>query len=233
MNCKKCDNTCIKNGFQVNGIQRHLCQYCNHNQQEVYTYNAYKKNTNEKIVKLIVNSCGIRDVSRILTISKVTVISRVLKIAKSLQCPFIYETDQVYEADELCVKMKGMNRCWINYAINRKTKKVIGSSVGSNNKENLKKVINKVLCLNPKKIYTDKLTAYPSLIPSTIHSVRKYQTNTIERFNLNLRTHLKRLSRKTICFSKNMQMLEAAVNIYFWVFNTNQLYKKGKISLAL
>ena len=233
MNCKKCDNTCIKNGFQANGLQRYLCKYCNYNQQEIYTYNAYKKNINEKIVKLAVNSYGIRDISRILTISKTTVISRVLKIAKALQWPFIYETGQVYEADELCVKMKGMNRCWVNYVINRKTQKIIGHSFGSNNKENLGKVIGRVLCLNPKKVYTDKLTTYPGLIPSTIHNIRKYQTNTIERFNLNLRTHLKRLSRKTICFSKKIQMLEAVVSIYFWVFNTEQMYKKDKISLSL
>ena len=231
MNCKKCDSTCIKNGFQKNGKQRYLCTICKLNQQQFYRYNAYKKKINETIVKLLVNSCGIRDISRILTVSKTTVITRILKITKTLQWPSIYESNQVYEADELCVKMKGMERCWVNYAINRKTKKVIGFSFGSNSKEKLSKVINSVLSLNPKKIYTDRLTTYPGLIPKAIHSDRKYQTNTIERFNLNLRTHLKRLSRKTICFSKSVEMLEAVVKIYFWVFNTNQIYKKGEISL--
>jgi len=233
MNCKRCDNTCIKNGFQINGKQRYLCKLCNCNQQEVYTYNAYKKNTNEKIVKLVVNSCGIRDISRILTISKTTVISKTLKIAKDLQWPTTYETDQVYEADELSIRMRGMKYCYVSYIINRKTKLVISFSVGRRTNENMKNSIYQVLCLNPNRIYTDSLPNYKGLIPKEIHRTRKYQTNNIERFHLNLRMHLKRLSRKTICFSKNMQMLEAVVNIYFWVINTNQIYKKGKISLSL
>ncbi len=231
MNCKKCDIICIKNGFQHNGVQRYLCTFCNLSQQQLYTYNAYKKKTNEKIVKLIVNSCGIRDISRILSISKTTVISKILKIAKGLQWPSIYEKNQVYEADELSIKMKGMKKCYVSYIINRKTKRVISFCVGRRTNENMKRHIYHTLCLNPKRIYTDGLPNYKSLIPKEIHRARKYQTNTIERFHLNLRTHLKRLSRKTICFSKNMQLLEAIVNIYFCVFNTNQMYKKDEISL--
>ncbi len=234
MNCKKCDAKCIKNGFQYNGVQRYLCTLCNLSQQKEYHYNAYRKNTNTSIVKLLVNSCGIRDISRILHISKTTVTSRVLKISKAIQWLPIYEYNQIYEVDELCTKLKGQKHCcWVSYSINRKTKQVINFSIGSNNKEKLGKIIKSVLQLNPKKVYTDRLPVYKSLIPSEIHSTRKYQTNIIERFNLNLRTHLKRLSRKTICYSKNTKMLEAIVNIYFWFFNTKQACKKGYFLLNL
>jgi len=188
MNCKKCDNTCIKNGFQVNGLQHYFCNICKISQQQSYTHNAYKMNTNEKIVKLMINSCGIRDISRILSISKTTVISRVLKITKALQWPFIYETDQVYEADELSIKMKGMKYCYVSYTINRKTRLVISFCVGRRTNESMKSSIHRLLCLNPKRIYTDSLPNYKGLIPRKIHRARKYQTNTIERFHLNLRT---------------------------------------------
>jgi len=56
---------------------------CYSSQQTIYRYNAYKKHNDESIVKLVVNSCCIRDISRILTVSKTTVISRILKIAKN------------------------------------------------------------------------------------------------------------------------------------------------------
>ncbi len=228
MNCKKCDTRCIKNGFQYNGVQRYLCTLCNLSQQKAYHYNACKKNINNSIVKLLVNSCEIRDISRILHISKTTVTSRVLKISKAIRWLPIYEYNQIYEVDELCAKLKGQKHCcWVSYSINRKTKQVIDFSIGSNNKEKLGKIIKSVLRLNPKKIYTDGLPVYKSLIPSEIHSTRKYQTNTIERFNLNLRTHLKRLSRKTICYSKNARMLEAIINIYFCFFNRRAIAKKG------
>jgi IS1 family transposase len=76
------------------------------------------------------------------------------------------------------------------------------------------------MALNPKRIYTDKLNIYPGLISKSIHSSIQYKTNHIERFNLTLRTHLKRLSRRTICFSKNSKMLENCLRLYFFGNNT-------------
>lgn len=107
-------------------------------------------------------------------------------------------------------------QCWITYAINRKTKQVISFVVGSKTNKNIGKVINEILLLNPRKIFTDKLLSYKTLIPKDIHSNCRYQTNRIERFNLNLRTHLKRLNRRTICYSKSVKILQAIIKIYFW-----------------
>jgi insertion element IS1 protein InsB len=70
--------------------------------------------------------------------------------------------------------------------------------------------------MNPKKICTDVLNIYKTLVPERLHKVGLPNTRHIERFNLNLRTHLKRLSRKTICFSKSKELLEACLKIYFW-----------------
>ncbi|MDR1582354.1 MAG: IS1 family transposase, partial [Prevotellaceae bacterium] len=36
----------------------------------------------------------------------------------------------------------------------------------------------------------------------------------IERKNLNFRTHLKRLNRKTVCFSKNEQIHDNVIGMY-------------------
>ncbi|MBS1665188.1 MAG: hypothetical protein JST68_29350 [Bacteroidetes bacterium] len=40
--------------------------------------------------------------------------------------------------------------------------------------------------------------------------------NRSERKNLTLRTHLKRLSCRTFCFSKSLSMLESCLKLYFW-----------------
>ena len=76
--------------------------------------------------------------------------------------------------------------------------------------------MDKVLSLEPTRIYTDRLNVYPSLIPKEIHSVFNYCTNIIERKNLTLRTHIKRLSRRIICFTRKQENLEAHLRIYFW-----------------
>jgi insertion element IS1 protein InsB len=67
-----------------------------------------------------------------------------------------------------------------------------------------------------KQIFTDGLDSYRQIIPAAIHKVTHYGTNHIERKNLSLRTHLKRLNRKTIAFSKSLLVLEACLKIYFW-----------------
>ena len=55
---------------------------------------------------------------------------------------------------------------------------------------------------NIKRYYTDDWGAYERNIPTNEHEIGKASTQKIERKNLNLRTWIKRLSRKTICFSK-------------------------------
>ncbi len=215
MICKTCGNSCIKNGYQTNGKQRYYCKYCKLHQQETYTYIAYNKETNNSIYKLLINSCGITDIARVLHISKNTVNRRILRMAAQIKTPVYSESFQSYEMDELCTKVLG-KQCWVNFAINRRTKQVINFVVGGRSNDNLVKVVDTLLHLSPKRIYTDKLINYYSLIPRCIHNNSRFQTNHIERFNLNIRTHIKRLSRKTLCYSKSLAMLEASLRIYFW-----------------
>jgi insertion element IS1 protein InsB len=83
-------------------------------------------------------------------------------------------------------------------------------------KKNLKRVTDTLLLSNCRQIFTDGLAIYKQIIPAALHKIKRYGTNHIERKNLGLRTHLKRLSRKTIAFSKSLLMLEACLKIYFW-----------------
>lgn len=215
MNCTKCKARCIKNGFQTNGKQRYYCKICKRSIQKKYTYNAYLTTTNKNIYNLVINSCGISDISRVLKISRNTVKKRILLIAYNIKTPFITERYKSYEMDEIGIKVNGKKLC-VAYAINRITKNVVGFNVGGRTNEDLNKVVNRILLLNPKHIYTDGWPSYKSLIPKKIHVISRYQTNRIERFNLNLRTHLKPLNRKTICYSKCVQVLSAILRIYFW-----------------
>ena len=105
---------------------------------------------------------------------------------------------------------------WIVYALDRISKDVISFSVGSRTKRTLSYVTNSVILSNPKKVYTDKLIHYKALLKDVTHKVYKYGTNRIERKNLSIRIHLKRLNRKTICFSRSFVILMCVLKIYFW-----------------
>jgi insertion element IS1 protein InsB len=50
-------------------------------------------------------------------------------------------------------------------------------------------------------------------LPAGQHEVGKNNTQKIERKNLNLRTWVKRLTRKTICFSKSDLMHDTVIGL--------------------
>ena len=217
MKCKKCNLTnTIKKGKR-NNVQRYYCKNCNSSFQESYSYKAYESSTNTFVVSLLKESCGVRGISRILRISKNTVLSRMLKISNQIKIPHFTKLGCKFEVDELWSFIGNKdNVAWITYAIEKQTRDVIDFLVGRKTTENIRPLINKLLLVKPKRIYTDRLNIYPSLIPEAIHKRFQYCTNRIERKNLTLRTHIKRLSRRTICFSRKQEYLEAHLRIYFW-----------------
>lgn len=150
-------------------------------------------------------------------ISNSTVIRRTLEIAKKLKKKSLISFGQTYQVDELFTFVKNKtNKVCVAYSYNPKTRQVIDIVVGRRNKTNLNKVTSTLILAKAKTIITDKLVIYKELIPSELHSTKHRGINHIERQNLTLRTHLKRLNRRTICFSKSLLMLEAVLKIYFW-----------------
>ncbi len=199
-----------------NGRQRFRCKVCSKTWLEAYRYNAYKTNTNRKIAVLTKEGCGIRSIARILKITANTILKRIKQIANTLQQPVISKYKE-YAIDELRTYIKQKARlCWVVIGMEKETGKVVSINVGARTNKTLNVVTQTLLNAKPKKIYTDRLKNYKYLMPETLHSVKRFGTNKIERVNLNLRTHLKRLSRRTICYSKSVMMLVACLKIYFW-----------------
>ena len=102
------------------------------------------------------------------------------------------------------------------YALEKESKSVVSFNVGKRTNKTLNRVVETLKLSEAKKIFTDRLKNYRFLIDEKLHSVKRYGINHIERKNLTLRTALKRLNRKTICFSKSMVVLVSILKIYFW-----------------
>lgn len=64
---------------------------------------------------------------------------------------------------------------------------------------------------------------YQQQISPLKHLVGKIFTQRIERHNLTLRTHIKRLSRRTICFSKSIAIHEKVIGAYLDKFHYQSL----------
>ncbi len=198
MKCIYCSGECIKTG-KKRGIQRYRCKHCGKTQQEHYSKPRISEDKQKWVKKLTCEGCGIGSIGRLLQISKSSVQRIIKHIASRITIPELKEKDQQYEIDELRTYCGNKNNeLWVIYAINKHSGQVVDYCVGRRTKENVKKVVESVLKLNPRKIYTDGLNIYGTLLSKSIHRVFRYCTNKIERYNLILRSQLKRLSRKTI-----------------------------------
>jgi insertion element IS1 protein InsB len=218
MKCKYCKGNCIRFGLYRNGDQRFRCKECLKCQKEVYIYTGCEIDLKYEIELLTRESCGIRSISRILEVSvyKVTKTIKELWLERRKQKRILL-FGREYEMDEMKTYIgRKEKKYWIAYAIDRMTRNVVDFKIGKRTNATLKRVIDTLLLSKAKKIYTDNLKNYKTLIPKEIHKTGKYKINRIERNNLSVRTHLKRLSRKTICFSKSISMLEATLGVYFW-----------------
>lgn len=109
------------------------------------------------------------------------------------------------------------NFIWLVYALEKNSKNVVSFNVCKRTNKTLNCVLDTLKLSEVKKIFTDRLKNYRYLIDEKIHSVKRFGTNHIERKNLTLRTHLKRLNRRTICFSKSLVVFMAVLKIYFWI----------------
>ena len=98
--------------------------------------------------------------------------------------------------------------CWLWHAINHENGDVIAYVLGSREHEMLWELWGLIAELNIEivKVYSDDNFAYHDIIPRNILRTGKRKTQKIERKHLTFRTRLKRLARKTICYSKSMEM---------------------------
>ena len=62
--------------------------------------------------------------------------------------------------------------------------------------------------------YTDGLGTYERHLNEEQHTIGKRYTQKIERKHLNYRTRIKRLARKTICFSKSELMHDTVLGLF-------------------
>ncbi|SEQ67390.1 IS1 family transposase [Epilithonimonas lactis] len=229
--CIHCNYSyCIKAGITSQNKQRYQCKKCKKKFIGNYSYRAYHKNTNHNIQQLIKEGVGIRGISRLLDVSKTTVLRKILKIASKVVKPPIPKNITI-EIDELKTYTQSKtNERWVVAAYCRETKKVIDYKLGRRTTKTIQCIINTLLYANPKKIYSDRLNIYPKLIPKHLHSTKRRETNHIERKFLDLRTHIKRLGRKSINKAQRDKYTDAILKIYFWGISLNENKESKSLS---
>ena len=106
------------------------------------------------------------------------------------------------------------HQIWLWWAIDHKTNIPLAFTFGTRQHKHLDELLCLLKPFKIKKVYADNNFAYKDKIPNNILTTGKRNTQKIERLHLTLRTRIKRLARKSICFSKNLDIHISIISFF-------------------
>jgi insertion element IS1 protein InsB len=106
------------------------------------------------------------------------------------------------------------NQRWLWLALNHYNSEVLAYTFGDRTDTTCKQLKQLLAPFNITKYFTDGLGTYERLLEPELHEEGKRNTQKIERKFLNFRTRIKRLARKTICFSKSELMHDTIIGLF-------------------
>jgi insertion element IS1 protein InsB len=105
------------------------------------------------------------------------------------------------------------NQRWLWYAVDHATNTVLAYVFGKRMDIVFQDLKALLAPFNISRYYTDDWGAYGRHLEVGRHEVGKRNTQKIERKNLNFRTWIKRLTRRSICFSKLERMHDVVIGL--------------------
>ena len=103
---------------------------------------------------------------------------------------------------------------WLWHAIDHQTGEILAYVLAPHVDVALKELMVLLAPFGICRFYTDGWGAYARILDEDSHEVGKHYTQKIERKHLNLRTRIKRLARKTICFSKSERLHDTVIGLF-------------------
>ncbi|ELY4299727.1 IS1 family transposase [Cronobacter turicensis] len=219
VHCPRCQSALVyRHGQNPKGRDRFRCRDCHRVFLLTYTYEARKPGVKDQITEMAFNGAGIRDTARVLKIGINTVIRTPKKLSpkRITSSPVTHaDVDLICELDEQWgfVGSKARQH-WLWYAYNTKTGGVVAYTFGPRTDETCRELLALLAPFSIGMITSDDWGSYAREVPKDKHLTGKIFTQHIERNNLTLRTRIKRLTRKTICFSRSVELHEKVIGAF-------------------
>jgi len=222
----------VKRGKTHRGTQRYLCQNTVCDQGSFlldYCNRGCVPEVKHTIIDMSLNASGVRDTARVLHISTDTVLNEIRKkeaVLESVDTALLrtlnpddiavdIERAGEAEMDEMwSVVGKKKTQRWLWHAIDHSTGAVLAYVFGRRKDEVFLPLKGLLEPVKITRFYTDSWGAYTRHLDPEEHNPGKHNTQKIERKHLTLRTRIKRLVRKTICFSKSTQMHDIVIGLF-------------------
>jgi IS1 family transposase/transposase-like protein len=223
LNCPHCHSpNIVRNGKKSNGPQNYLCKACGkqfiNDSERTYLGTIFDIVNMIKI--MLVRGVGIRDISVILKIS----VTKVLKTLKSSKYE-IKPAKRHYgclEIDEFWTYVgRKSNKIWLIYAYERESGEIVTYVWGKRDLKTAKKLRKRLKRLGITYDYAaiDEWESFVTAFSEDEELVGKEYTVGIEGNNCRLRHRIRRVFRKTCCFSKKLFNHLKAFSMAFFYIN--------------
>jgi IS1 family transposase len=211
--------------MKKNGRQNYLCKECSRQFQSEYDYAACKPENRKLALRCLCRGSGIRDCSVISRLSCGAVLRLLKKEAAAIELQpkqRVYQQVQIDEQWSYVGKKK--KKVWMLYAYAVAEDEVLAFTMGKRSAKTVENLLLKLKQLDIDYFLTDDWEAFKAVLPADKHLRGKQYTKNIEGVNTFFRTRVRRLVRRTVCFSKKLIYHYCMLKIIIYLRNNRPSY---------
>jgi insertion element IS1 protein InsB len=206
VSCPHCRGTkVVRNGIKRNGRQNLRCKDCRKQFQEQYVYKGCVAKTKDLVLRMLCRGSGIRDAAVLTGVSASTVLALLKAAAAAITLkPKKHNYHQVQIDEQWSYVGKKERKVWMLYAYAVEDDEIIAFTMGKRSAWTVQNLFVKLKHLDIEHFLTDEWEAFQAVLPKARHLIGKCYTKAIEGVNTFFRTRVRRLVRRTVCFSKKL-----------------------------
>ena len=226
LSCPYCQSIkVVKNGLKKSGVQNLLCRQCNKQFQNEYVYWACEPSRRATIMKMLLRGSGIRDCAAVTGVSKTAVMRLIIRNALQVEMKPVHVHYQEVQIDEQWSYVGRKSRkVWMIYAYAPQNGEILGFAMGKRNWKTVSNLLVKLKTLEIDFFLTDNWEAFKAVLPYNKHLIGKQFTKAIEGVNTWFRTRIRRLMRRTVCFSKKLVYHYSMIKLAIYHRNSKASY---------
>lgn len=215
MKCPQCHSTSYRKNGHRRGKQCYQCHSCGRQFVESPVPKGYPSEVKQLCLKMYLNGMGLRGIERVTEIHHTTIMGWIKKAGIELpDSPEEDEIPEITEVDELQTFVGSQkNKVWIWTVVNHWKPGILLWTVGDRSSQTFNHLWLIIKCWQSFWYVSDGYSVYPCFIEPENHLVSKTYMTRVEGENTRLRHYLARLHRKTLCYSKSMEMLKYSIRL--------------------
>ncbi|NES71985.1 MAG: IS1 family transposase [Okeania sp. SIO2D1] len=215
MKCPKCNSTQTRKNGRRRGQQCFQCRICGRQFVESPKSQPYSPQIKELCLKMYLNGMGLRAIQRVTEVHHTTIIKWIKDAGIKLpDAPEEQEIPEITEIDELQTFIgHKKHKVWIWTVVNHWKPGILLWVVGDRSSKTFEYLWLIIRCWHSFWYVSDGYCVYPCFIAPEDHLVSKTYMTRVEGENTRLRHYLARLHRKTLCYSRSLEMLKYSIRL--------------------